>query len=61
MFRRDTTGFHCCHVVTNSIYQVGFGSPDVSINMSDIMPKELVMKGSFRYGVSSTQILIIWC
>jgi len=30
--------------------QVGLGNPDVSINMGDLISKELVMKGSFRYG-----------
>lgn len=29
------------------------GHPEVTINLADVMPKELVIKGSFRYGVSS--------
>jgi len=33
--------------------QVGMGSPEVTINMAAVLPKELVIKGSFRYGVSS--------
>jgi len=30
--------------------QVGMGAPDITIDMSVILTKELVMKGSFRYG-----------
>ncbi|KAF8556965.1 GroES-like protein [Imleria badia] len=30
--------------------QVGMGSPDITIDMSVVLVKELVMKGSFRYG-----------
>lgn len=28
------------------------GNPAVTIDMGTVLPKELVLKGSFRYGVS---------
>lgn len=28
------------------------GNPDVTINMAAVLAKELIIKGSFRYGVS---------
>lgn len=31
--------------------QVGMGNPDVTINLGQLMTKELNYKGSFRYGV----------
>jgi D-xylulose reductase len=33
--------------------KVGMGPPDITIDMSIVLVKELVMKGSFRYGVRS--------
>ncbi|KAG5220224.1 D-xylulose reductase [Salix suchowensis] len=36
--------------------KVGMGNPDVTINLSMLMTKELVYKGSFRYGVSDCNI-----
>jgi hypothetical protein len=28
------------------------GRPEVTIDMASVLPKELIIKGSFRYGVS---------
>lgn len=37
------------------------GNPDVAINLSMLMTKELVYKGSFRYGVSIEEHLDAFC
>lgn len=37
--------------------QVGMGNPDVTINLGQLMTKELNYKGSFRYGVRQPSFL----
>ena len=41
------------HTLSNTLYneQVGMGNPNITIDLGMVMVKELVFKGSFRYGV----------
>jgi len=32
------------------------GRPEVTIDMASVLPKELIIKGSFRYGVNELAI-----
>lgn len=38
----------------NDNIQVGMGNPHVTIDLGQLMTKELNYKGSFRYGVCNT-------
>ena len=39
-----------------TLYQLGMGTPDVEIPMTLMLIKEVIIKGSFRYGVSYLHI-----
>ena len=50
------SSFSLLCLVLIHVYQVGMGKAEVIIPITLLLVKELVVKGSFRYGVSLYQI-----
>jgi hypothetical protein len=42
-----------------TLSQVGMGQPEIVVPITALLAKELVLKGSFRYGVRITRTYVV--